>query len=79
MNATYVRLKTIELAYNIPSRYTKVIGLTNARVFLNGYNLFTICNPFLKDMDPERDEGAFSAGNTYPLMRSYNVGVNIKF
>jgi TonB-linked SusC/RagA family outer membrane protein len=79
MNATYIRLKTIEFAYNVPAKYTKVIGLNNARVFINGYNLFTICNPFLKDMDPERDEGAFSAGNTYPLMRSYNIGVNIKF
>lgn len=79
MDATYVRLKTVELAYSIPAKYTKVIGLSSARVYLNGYNLFTICNPFLKDMDPERDEGAFSAGNTYPLMRSYNIGLNIKF
>jgi len=79
MDATYVRLKTLELGYNIPAKYTRVIGLSNARVYLNGYNLFTICNPFLKDMDPERDEGAFGAGNTYPLMRSYNIGLNIKF
>ena len=79
MNATYLRMKTLELGYNIPAKYTKVIGLSSARVYLNGYNLFTICNPFLKDMDPERDEGAFSAGNTYPLMRSYNIGLNIKF
>jgi TonB-linked SusC/RagA family outer membrane protein len=79
MNATYIRLKTIEFAYNVPAKYSKKIGLSNARVFINGYNLFTICNPFLKDMDPERDEGAFSAGNTYPLMRSYNIGLNIKF
>ena len=79
MDATYVRLKTLELGYNIPAKYTRAIGLSGARVYLNGYNLFTICNPFLKDMDPERDEGAFSAGNTYPLMRSYNIGLNIKF
>jgi hypothetical protein len=81
MDASYLRLKTVELAYNIPAKYTKVIGLSNARVFFNGYNLFTICNNFLKDMDPERDEGYYSyaAGNTYPLMRSYNIGLNIKF
>ena len=79
MDATYVRLKTLEIAYNVPAKYAKVIGLKSARVYVNGYNLITICNPFLKDMDPERDEGAFGAGNTYPLMRSLNLGLNIKF
>lgn len=79
MDATYLRLKSLELGYNVPARYAKVIGLKSAKVYVNGYNLFTICNPFLKDMDPERDEGAFGAGNTYPLMRSFNLGLNIKF
>ena len=79
MDATYLRLKTLELGYNVPAKYAKTIGLKSARVYVNGYNLFTICNPFLKDMDPERDEGAFGAGNTYPLMRSINLGLNIKF
>jgi TonB-linked SusC/RagA family outer membrane protein len=79
MDATYLRLKSVEIGYNIPAKYARAIGLKSARVYLNGYNIFTICNPFLKDMDPERDEGAFSAGNTYPLMRSYNIGLNIKF
>lgn len=79
MDASYLRLKSVELAYNLPQKYSRVIGLNNVRVYLNGYNIFTICNDFLKDMDPERDEGAYSAGNTYPLMRSYNIGLNIKF
>ena len=79
MDATYLRIKTVELAYNVPLKYLKVIGLTGARVYVNGYNLYTFCNSFLKDMDPERDEGAYSAGNTYPIMRSVNFGLNIKF
>ena len=79
MDATYLRVKTVELAYNIPAKYSKVVGLKSARVFFNGYNLFTFCNDFLKDMDPERDEGSYGAGNTYPIMRSYNFGLNIKF
>jgi len=79
VDATYVRLKSVELAYNLPQKYSRMIGLNNVRVYLNGYNIFTICNDFLKDMDPERDEGAYAAGNTYPLMRSYNIGLNIKF
>jgi TonB-linked SusC/RagA family outer membrane protein len=79
IDGTYLRLKTVELAYNIPAKYVKVARLSNARVFFNGYNLFTICNSFLKDLDPERDPGAYYAGAAYPLMRSYNIGLNIKF
>jgi TonB-linked SusC/RagA family outer membrane protein len=79
MDATYLRVKTVELGYNLPSKYVKVVGLKNVRVYLNGYNLFTFCNDFLKDMDPERDEGSYGAGNTYPIMRSFNMGLNIKF
>ncbi|HLN20591.1 MAG TPA: TonB-dependent receptor [Bacteroidales bacterium] len=79
MDATYLRIKTVELGYNVPVEYAKFIGLSSARVYVNGYNLFTFANDFLKDMDPERDEGAFSAGNTYPIMRSFNFGLNVKF
>jgi hypothetical protein len=79
MNATYLRIKSVELAYNVPAKYTKVIGLKSARIYVNGYNLFTFCNDFLKNMDPERAEGDYGAGNTYPLMKSYNLGLNIKF
>ena len=79
LDATYLRIKTVELSYNIPVKYSKVVGLSAARIFFNGYNLFTFCKDFLKDMDPERDEGAYGAGNTYPIMRSYNFGLNIRF
>lgn len=79
MDATYLRVKTIELGYTVPSKITKVIRITNCRAFINCYNLLTFCNKNLKDMDPERDEGAYSAGNTYPIMRSFNFGLDIKF
>lgn len=79
MDATYLRVKTIELGYTIPSKITKVIKISSCRAFVNCYNLFTLCNQNLKDMDPEKDEGAYSAGNTYPIMRSYNFGLDIKF
>lgn len=79
MDASYLRIKTVELGYNVPLKYSKVVGLKNVRVYFNGYNLYTFCNDFLKDMDPERDEGAYGAGNTYPIMRSFNMGLNIKF
>ncbi len=59
--------------------YEKRIGLNSARIFVNGSNLFTFCNKALKD-DPERvRKGIGGANLAYPLMRTYNFGLNINF
>ncbi len=76
---TYVRLKNFEIGYTVKDSTLKRIGLENCRIFISGYNLFTICNPLLKGADPERIEGDWNAGLTYPLMRIYNMGINLNF
>ncbi len=76
---TYVRLKNIELGYTLPQSFSKAIGIQGGRVFVSAYNLFTISNKLLKGADPERIEGAWNAGLTYPLMRTVSVGVNVNF
>jgi hypothetical protein len=78
-DASYVRLKSLEIGYNIPANYLKKAGIQNLRVFLNGYNLLTICDSFAKPFDPERIEGSFDAGWVYPLNKSFNVGINLTF
>ena len=78
-DATYLRLKTLEFGYTVPNALLKKVGLSKARIFLNGFNLLTFCNPLLKEADPEREERDWSAGLAYPLMRSFNIGVNITF
>jgi len=78
-DATYLRLKTLELGYTVPKTVLSHIGISNARIYLNGFNLLTFCNKLLKQADPEREERDWSAGLAYPLMRSYNIGVNITF
>ena len=77
--AAYLRLKSMEIGYTLPSSVSSKLKITNARVFFSAYNLFTICNKLLKGADPERVEGAYNAGLTYPLMRSFNFGLNINF
>ncbi len=77
--ATYVRLKSLEVGYTVDMGILKKIGLSSCRVFLTGYNLFTVTNRLLKGADPEKIEGDWNAGLTYPLMRTYNLGVNLKF
>ena len=77
--AAYLRLKSMEFGYSLPKSVNDRLKINNARVFFSAYNLFTICNKLLKGADPERVEGAYNAGLTYPLMRSFNIGLNINF
>ena len=77
--ATYLRLKSMEIGYNLPKSFMKRIGLNSARIFVNGSNLLTFCNKALKDADPEREERDWGANLAYPLMRTYNFGLNINF
>jgi TonB-linked SusC/RagA family outer membrane protein len=78
-DASYVRLKSLELGYTLPFRILNPYGIQNLRIFLNGYNLLTICDPFVKPFDPERIEGNYNAGWVYPLTKSFNVGINLTF
>lgn len=78
-DASYLRLKSIELGYTIAPRLYKVAGIQRIRVFANGFNLITWADDFVKAFDPERLEGLFNAGFNYPLTKNYNVGVNVNF
>ena len=74
-NAAFLRLKNIELGYSIPQNvvFTKM-GIKNLRVYVAGYNLFTISA--LKNVDPETSDSSFQ---TYPQMRIFNSGVKLSF
>lgn len=74
-NASYLRLKTLELGYTLPKSVTNMVGIKNARLYFNGYNLLTFSG--LKYVDPEHP--ADSNGYTYPLNKTFNIGLNIKF
>lgn len=73
-NASYLRLKSLELGYTLPLKLVNTIGVKNARVYLNGYNLFTVKSI---ELDPEHPNESW--GNLYPLSRIYTVGLNVKF
>ncbi|KAA2241346.1 TonB-dependent receptor [Chitinophaga agrisoli] len=78
-DASYVRLKSVELGYTFNTKLYSAVGIKRLRVFVNAFNLFTIADPFVKAFDPERLEGLFNAGFNYPLMKNYNFGVNLNF
>lgn len=74
-NSSYLRLKSAELGYTFPKQWLAKTGIKNLRLYVNGYNLFTIKGV---EFDPEHS-GNDSWGNLYPLNRTFSVGVNVKF
>ena len=84
-NASYVRLKSIELGYSIPKRLLNPIGLEAVRVYVNGYNLLTMTG--LENYDPEHpgstvngdDWNNSQGGYYYPNNKTYNVGIKVTF
>ena len=79
LNASYLRLKSTEIGYTLSPQFAKRLKIDNLRIFANGFNLFTFANPLAKNLDPEKEEGAYQADLTYPLMRSFNFGINLNF
>jgi len=82
VNASYVRLKTLEIGYSLPNSILKKVGIKNCRFYLNGYNLLTFTG--LDDgVDPEHPASFPSASPDpnfpykYPLNRTFNFGANI--
>lgn len=69
-NGDFLRLRNIEIGYDFPKKLIKKAHLQAANIYLRCMNLFTIDH--LDGMDPEVLEG-------YPVMKSYNIGVNLTF
>jgi TonB-linked SusC/RagA family outer membrane protein len=83
-DASYLRIKTLELGYSISPATLKKIGVKRLRVYVNSYNLATFTG--LKNYDPEHqgpkpgeDFGVALGGYTYPMNRTFNLGANISF
>lgn len=74
-NGSYLRLKTMEIGYTLPKHLLKPLRIQNLRLFVNGYNLFTITG--VKGVDPERPTQLY--GYMYPLNKSYNFGASLTF
>lgn len=76
IDATYIRLKTVELGYQMPDKWLP-FKLNNARIYLSGYNLLTWTNYSLYQQDPEVTSN--TAGDAYQNQRVINLGLQIGF
>ena len=86
MNASYCRLKTVELGYTLPNNWLEKIKIKSLRVYVSGYNLLTFTP--LRNIDPERQSSTERAGGSaggaenmyiYPNNKTYTIGASIKF
>jgi hypothetical protein len=80
-DATYLRLKNIELGYTLPKNVLKGLKLQKLRLYVNGFNMLTLKSKIFRDLrvDPEKEEGRYGAGLEYPLMKTFNAGLNLTF
>lgn len=79
-NGAYLRLKNLQIGFNLPqnTKLSKVIK--KARLYLSGENLFTITK--LKIFDPETSGGTsteYGNGKTYPMYRVWSAGLELTF
>ena len=73
-NASFLKLRTVELGYSFCSEKLRNAGISNLRVYLNANNLFTMSS-LLKDYDIDPE----NITCRYPMMKSFNAGVSITF
>lgn len=68
----YLRLRSINLSYNMPKKLSMKIGIPSLRFYVVGTNLWSPIKTF------DYKEDVIARFNTYPLLRKFTFGVNIK-
>mgnify|MGYP000196975048 CR=1 FL=1 len=80
-DASFLRLKTMSLSYNVPKKWLKKLGATKLNVFATGYDLFTWT--VYKGQDPEVKMPSATSlvkdNSTTPVTRRFSFGLNLDF
>jgi hypothetical protein len=72
-DASFIRLKTAEIAYTFPAKALQKIEISELRLFINGNNLW-----MWSRMPDDREAGS-PADRAYPVMKRFNFGINLTF
>ncbi len=86
-DGSYIRLKNLQFGYTIPEKILKITGLSKARVYVSGTNLYTLTgypglDPEMTVSDNSKNEGDRSDGidwGTYPSAMTLMFGIDITF
>ena len=78
-DGSYLKIRNVQLSYQLPTNFLKIMGISGMRVYLSGQNLFTWTKVLY--MDPENIGLTAPQGptNVYPDSRVYNLGLNVEF
>ncbi|WP_029286831.1 TonB-dependent receptor [Pedobacter sp. R20-19] len=79
-SGAYIRLRNIQLGYNLPQKLTSKWKIQKLRVFANAQNAVNLFG--YRGFTPEVGGVPTSAGidlNVYPMFATYNIGVNLTF
>lgn len=72
-NGAYLRLRNVNLAYNLPQAWLNSVKLKSTQIFFNGTNLLTFSD--MKEFqDPEQQNY-----DSFPVMKTFTLGLNVKF
>lgn len=78
-NVGYLRLKNVVIGYTFPEVWTRKVKIPKARIYVSGENLLTYTPLRSKYIDPEQFDGDGTNGRTYPLSKTFSVGLNLNF
>lgn len=90
MNVAYIRLKNLQVGYDLPSRWVRQVGARRAKVYITGENLWTYSPLYkiVKNVDVENisngsdrilTSGTSGDGLNYPMMRTFVTGFSLTF
>ena len=74
MDRSFLRLKSVELGYNLPKTILDPIGVSRVRLYVNGNNLLTFHKMPIETVDPEQPSVL-----SYPITKMFNFGLNVTF
>jgi hypothetical protein len=74
INVHYIRLRNLEIGYDVPKRWLDKVGVRGLRVYVHGTNLFSLDNTHQIQIDPEISS---NGGLVYPQQRIYTFGFNL--
>jgi TonB-dependent starch-binding outer membrane protein SusC len=77
-NASFLRIKNIQIGYNFPRTLLDALKIQKLRVYVTGQNLYTF-NSFYKGWDPEMSQSTGDNSPFYPITSVYTLGLNLNF
>lgn len=78
-NGTYIRLKSIELGYNLPKSTISRFGIDNLKLYFSGYNVLTFHALDFLDPELEKNNGGNDAALNYPSTSTFSFGLVLDF